>query len=225
MVTTSMRQVIVTGGTGALGKSVVEAFLEAGDRVVAPWVVEAEAAAMAEHERLLLIQADVSDPSGAEQVMKAAGGVDVLINGVGGFAGGTPIHETELEVWDRMHHLNVRTAVCMTRAALPTLIARGSGAVINVASAAAHDCPAGIAAYSASKAAIVALTRSLSNELSGTGVRANAVVPTTIDTPANREGMPDADFSAWTLPAEIARVMLWLASPQAKTVRGALVPV
>jgi len=217
--------VIVTGGTGALGRQVVEAFLAAGDQVVVPWVVAAEAEAMAQHEGMLLLEADVSEAAGAAKVVEAAGGVEVLVNGVGGFAGGTSVAETELEVWDDLYRLNVRTAVSMSRASLPALVAAGSGAVINVASAAAHDCPAGIAAYSASKAAIVALTRSLHNELSGSGVRVNAVVPTTIDTPANRAAMPDADFTSWTPPSEIARVMCWLASDEAKTVSGGLVPV
>jgi len=219
------RRAIVTGGTGALGREVVGSFLEAGYAVTVPWVVAAEAEAMARNDRLVLLEADVCEPDGAEQVVAASGGVDVLVNGVGGFAGGTSVAETDLEVWDRLYRLNVRTAVSMTRAALPALLESGGGAVINVASAAAHDCPAGIAAYSASKAAIVALTRSLHNELAGSKVRVNAVVPTTIDTPANRAGMPDADFGGWTPPAEIARVMCWLASDEARTVSGGLVPV
>jgi len=222
---TRARCAVVTGGTGALGRSVVEAFLEGGDRVVVPWVVAAEAEAMPQHERLLLLEADVSGEAGALAVARAAGAVDVLVNGVGGFAGGTPLHETGLDTWDRLYQLNVRTAVAMTSALLPGLIERGEGAVVNIASKAAEDCPATLAPYSASKAAIVALTRSLQNELVDTAVRVNAVVPTTIDTPANRAAMPDADFSTWTPTVEIARVIFWLASDAARTVRGGLVPV
>ncbi|MFQ5504869.1 MAG: SDR family NAD(P)-dependent oxidoreductase [Planctomycetota bacterium] len=219
------RVVIVTGGTGALGRSVVEAFLAAGDRVTVPWIVEAEAKAMVSHEWLTLLEADVSEAAGAEATVQRAGEVDVLVNGVGGFAGGTPVHATDLEVWDRLYRMNVRTAVSMSRAVLPGLLARQSGAVVNIASKAAEECPGGISAYSATKAALVALTRTLDSELRGSGVRANAVVPTTIDTPANRLGMPDADFSTWTPTAEIARVILWLASDAAKTVSGGLIPV
>lgn len=219
------RIVIVTGGTGALGRSVVEVFLAAGDRVTVPWIIKAEAETMASHERLTLLEADVSEGAGAEAVVQSAGEVDVLVNGVGGFAGGAPVHETELELWDRLYRMNLRTAVSMSRAVLPGLLARQSGAIVSIASKAAEECPSGISAYSATKAGIVALTRSLGNELRGSGVRANAVVPTTIDTKANREGMPDADFSTWTPTAEIARVILWLASEEAKSVNGGLIPV
>jgi NAD(P)-dependent dehydrogenase (short-subunit alcohol dehydrogenase family) len=223
------RSIIVTGGTGALGSAVVAAFLEAGDRVLVPWVVKAEADAMPSHARLLLMEADVADSAGAasvvERAVDASGGVDVLVNCVGGFGGGAPVHETDLALWDDLYHLNVRTAVAMSRAVLPGMLERECGVIVSVASRAARDCPAGIAAYSASKAAVVALTRSLSNELAGTGVRVNAVEPTTIDTPANREGMPDADFSEWTPPAEIARVILWLAGRDAEIVSGGVIPV
>jgi NAD(P)-dependent dehydrogenase (short-subunit alcohol dehydrogenase family) len=225
MANPNQRSVIVTGGTGALGRRVVEAFLEAGDQVTVPWIVQGEVDAMPSHECLSLVEADVSDPAGARAVVEAAGGVDVLINGVGGFGGGSPVHETDIELWDRLYTLNVRTAVCMSRTSVPVMLERGAGSIVNVASQAAIDCPGGIAAYSASKASIIALTRSLAGELAGTGVRANAVVPTTIDTPANREAMPDADFSTWTAPEEIARVMRWLSSGEAQTVSGGLIPV
>jgi NAD(P)-dependent dehydrogenase (short-subunit alcohol dehydrogenase family) len=105
------------------------------------------------------------------------------------------------------------------------MIEAGRGVILNVASQAAIDCPAGIAAYSASKAGVVVLTRSLQAELGGHGVRVNAVVPTTIDTPANRDAMPDADFESWTAPAEIANTMLFLASKAGRTIRGGLIPV
>jgi len=214
----------VTGGTGALGRAVVEAFLASGDRVVVPWIVDAEARAMPRHAQLALVEADVAEPAGAEAVLAAAPGLRALVNGVGGFAGGEPVHETPLEVWDRLLRMNLRTAVCMSRTALPALRVAG-GAVVNVASRAAIDCPAGLAAYSASKAAIVALTRTLAAENADAAVRVNAVVPTTIDTPANRAAMPDARFDDWTPPAEIARVVHWLCSDAAATVSGGLVPV
>ena len=130
-----------------------------------------------------------------------------------------------MDLWDRLYRMNVRTAVAASRAVLPGMRARGEGVVVFVAAQAALAPPAGIAAYAASKAAIVALARSLQDEVAEAGIRVGAVVPTTIDTPANRAAMPDADFSAWTPPAEIARVVGWLASRDAATVRGALVPV
>ena len=225
------RTVIVTGGTGALGQAVVEAFLEAGDRVWVPWIVAAEEARMRERfaaalaeGRLGLLEADVAEAKGAEELVARAGAPAVLVNGAGGFAMGGANPETPLEVWDRMYRINLRTAVSMTRAALPGLRARGRGAIVNVAAAAALDPPAGIGAYVASKTALVAFTRSLARELPP-GVRVNAVLPTTIDTPANRAAMPDADFTQWTRPEAIARVIAWLASDAASAVRGALVPV
>ena len=223
---------IVTGGTGALGSAIVEAALEAGDRVVVPWIVDSERERLAracadavDSGRLELIQADVAEEDGAAAVASRAGETFVLVNGVGGFGGGTPVHETELELWDRMYRMNVRTAAAMSRAVAPGMIERARGLIVNVASQAAADAPPGIAAYAASKAAVSVLTRALQQELGEHGVRVNAVVPTTIDTPANREAMPDADFSAWTPPVQIAGVIRWLASPAGATVRGGLIPV
>jgi NAD(P)-dependent dehydrogenase (short-subunit alcohol dehydrogenase family) len=226
------RNTIVTGGTGALGASVVQAFLDAGDRVVVPWIVERENESLAAGHgaalaagRLVLVRADVASEDGAKSVASAAGAADVLVNGVGGFAGGAPVLETGLDVWDRMWAMNVRTAVAMSRAALPAMLEHGRGAILNVASRAAIDRPAGLAAYSASKAAVIVLTETLQREVAARGVRVNAIVPTTIDTPANRAAMPKADFSQWTPPARIAAILVWLASDAAAAVRGGLIPV
>jgi NAD(P)-dependent dehydrogenase (short-subunit alcohol dehydrogenase family) len=228
----SARSVLVTGGTGALGRAVVDAFLAAGDRVTVPWIVpaEAEAARSAWREplaagRAALVEADVAEESGARSAAAAAGDVDVLVNGVGGFAGGAPFAETSLEVWDRMYRMNLRSAAACCAAVLPGMRARRRGVVVNVSSQAAFSAPATLAAYSASKAGVAVLTRSLQEEAGTDGIRVVAVVPSTIDTPANRAAMPKADFSAWTPPAKIAGVVVWLASEAASTVRGALVPV
>lgn len=226
------RHTIVAGGSGALGRAVVHAFLAAGDRVTVPWIVAQEREAMEEAEtpalrsgKLVLVEADVSEDDGATRVVSASGGPDVLVNGAGGFAGGTPLHETELEVWDRMYRMNVRTAVALCRSVVPGMIARRKGVILNVASRAAFERPAGLAAYSAAKSGVVVLTETLQRELGAYGIRVNAVSPTTIDTPANRKAMPDADTSQWTPPARIADVLVWLASPAGATVRGGLIPV
>jgi len=224
------RGVLVTGGTGGLGQAVVAAFLDLGDRVTVPWIVAAEAQRLRERfatpfgdGRLTLVEADIAEASGAAALVAQAGEVHVVVNGAGGFAAGA--HEaTELEVWDRLYRLNVRTAAAVCRAALPGLRARGHGAIVNVAATAALDPPGGIGAYVASKAAVLAFTRSLARE-TPPGIRVNAVLPTTIDTPANREAMPDADFARWTRPEQIAATIVWLASDAASAVRGALVPV
>lgn len=229
---TGGRSVLASGGSGALGRAVVRAFLEAGDRVTVPWVVEAERETLAREEaaalrdgRLVLLQADVSDAPGAAAAVAAAGPLEVLVNGVGGFAGGSPVHETPLEVWDRMYRINLRTAVALTRAALPGMLERGRGVVLNVSSRAAQERPPGLAAYAASKEAVRVLTETVQKEVAGRGVRVNAVVPTTIDTPANRAAMPDADFRLWTPPERIAAVLLFLASDAGATVQGGAIPV
>ncbi|HTF32114.1 MAG TPA: SDR family NAD(P)-dependent oxidoreductase [Myxococcota bacterium] len=226
------RTTIVTGGTGALGSRVVRAFLGAGDRVVVPWIVDRERDAVAKAQpdalgsgQLTLLQADVAQESGAASVVAAAGEPAVLINGVGGFAGGAPLHKTDLETWERLWTMNVRSVVAMSRAALPAMLAHKRGVILNVASRAAIDRPAGLAAYSASKAAVIVLTETLQREVANDGIRVNAIVPTTIDTPANRAAMPKADFSQWTPPDRIALILLWLASDAATTVRGGLIPV
>lgn len=226
------RTVVVTGGTGALGRALVDAFLEAGDRLVVPWLVEderrtlaAERAAALEGDRLVLVEADVADDDGAAAVATAAGDAEVLVNAAGGFAGGAPVHETDLDVWDRMYRTNLRTAAAASRALVPGMRRLGRGAVVSVSAQAIAAPPAGLAAYAASKAGVRVLTEVLQRELGGDGIRVNAVAPSTIDTPANRRAMPDADFASWTPPAEIARVVLWLASDAAAAVRGAIVPV
>jgi NAD(P)-dependent dehydrogenase (short-subunit alcohol dehydrogenase family) len=226
-----MRTVLVSGGTGALGRAVVAAFLSGGDRVVVPWIVAAEAQAL-EHdletdaaERLVLVEADVADEAGASRAAQEAGPVDVLVNGVGGFAGGSPVLETPLDVWDRLYRINVRTAVALSRAILPGMLGQGSGAIVNIASQAARARPEGLAAYSAAKDAVIVLTETLHKEVSQQGVRVNAIAPSTIDTPANRQAMPDANFQSWTPPARIASVVHWLASDAAASVGGACLPV
>lgn len=228
----SGRVVIVTGGSGALGRANLARFLAAGDRVVVPWIVpgerdaiEAEEARALAEGRLVLVRADLAEDSGARAAAEALPGAEVLVNGVGGFAGGSRVHETELEVWERMHRINLRTAVAMSRAALPGMLARGRGAIVNIGSRAAYECSPGLAAYAAAKAGVHALTVTLQRELVASGVRVNAVVPATIDTPANRAAMPDADFSSWTPPARIAEVIHWLSRPESEAVRGALIPV
>jgi NAD(P)-dependent dehydrogenase (short-subunit alcohol dehydrogenase family) len=225
------RSVIVTGGTGGLGSAVVGAFLASGDRVVVPWIVAHESERMKQRfadalqaQQLTLIEADIAELDGARSVANAASDLAVLVNSAGGFAAGAH-HETDLSVWDHLFRLNVRTAASMTHAALPVFLARGGGAIVNVAANAALDPPAGLGAYVASKAALVAFTRSLAREVADKGVRVNAVLPTTIDTPANRAAMPDANFSLWTTPEQIAAVIHWLASDAASAIRGALVPV
>jgi len=151
--------------------------------------------------------------------------LDVLVNAVGGYAGGTKLWELDTKVFEQMLALNLRSGYALGRAAARAMLKQGSGAIVNVASKAAVDHGAGAAAYAASKAAAVALMDSLAADLKGTGVRVNSVLPSIIDTEANRKAMPKADFAKWPKPEEIARVILFLCSDQAKVIQGTAVPV
>ena len=151
--------------------------------------------------------------------------LDVLVNTVGGYAGGTPLWELRSEVLDQMLNLNLRATYALAKAAVPPMIARKSGAIVNIASKAAWDHAAGASAYTSTKAAAVALIDSLAADLMGTGVRVNSVLPSIIDTEANRRAMPDADFSKWPRPDDIANVVLFLASDSARVIHGASIPV
>lgn len=225
------RVAVITGGTGALGRGVVRVFAAAGARVHVPWVAEAERDAMeAEIRRgviegsVTLHRADVTDPEAVEAffatVREAEGRLDILVNGVGGFAM-APLEEAGPDLWNRMMTLNATTAFLCSRAAAGAMEG-GPGRIINVAAMPAVGRGAArMSAYAASKAAVLNLTLSLSQELRARGITVNAVVPTTIDTPANRESMPDADRSSWLLPEEIGGVMRFLASDDAAIVTGA----
>jgi NAD(P)-dependent dehydrogenase (short-subunit alcohol dehydrogenase family) len=218
----------VTGGTGALGQAIVRRFSSDGDRVIVPWILKHERDQVEAEFRaanVVLIEADIAEEAGARAVVAAAPGLEVLVNAAGGFGFGGPVADTELELWDRMYRMNLRTAASMCRAAAPELRERDRATIVCIAAQAALGAAPQIAAYAASKAGIVALVRALQEELAPNSVNVHAVVPTTIDTPANRTSMPDADFTTWTPPARIAEVIHWLASSQAQTVRGALLPV
>ncbi len=151
--------------------------------------------------------------------------LDAVVNTVGGYAGGIPLWETTRETFDRLLDLNVRAGFALAHAAVPAMLALGRGTIVNVAAKAAWDHAAGASAYAASKAAALALMDSLAADLKGTGVRVNSVLPSIIDTETNRKAMPDADFTKWPKPEEIARVILFLCSDDAKVIHGAAIPV
>jgi NAD(P)-dependent dehydrogenase (short-subunit alcohol dehydrogenase family) len=228
----SGRAVVISGGTGALGRAVVARFVAAGDRAIVPWIVKRELDALEAEEpdairrgRIVPVECDVADEAGARRAAEALPNVDALVNGVGGFAGGQSVHESDLEVWDRMYRMNVRTAVALSRAVLPAMLARRRGSIVNISSRAALDLPAGLGAYASAKRAVLSLAEILQKEVADRGVRVNTIAPNTIDTPANRAAMPNADFSQWTPPARIAEVIYWLSSDASATVKGAIVPV
>lgn len=225
------RATLVTGGAGGLGLAVVRALLERGDRVWVPWVRPEGAArvrdALPSDAALTLLEADVTDPDRmaevASRIESEAGGLDVVCNLVGGFTM-APLGDTSDADWERMMNLNVRSVFTVVRAALPLLEASPAGRVVNVSAAPAiRHGGGGMVAYTASKGAVAALTHALAQELGPSGVSVNAIAPTTIDTPANREAMPDADRSRWVTPEEIASLALWLTSEGARVVTGNVV--
>jgi NAD(P)-dependent dehydrogenase (short-subunit alcohol dehydrogenase family) len=221
--------VAVTGGFGQLGLAVVQAAREAGAQVAALDRARPPADEMRLAGALALGEVDLAEPSEAVnalgQVAGRYGGLDALVNIAGTFRWET-LEQGSLDTWDMLYRVNLRSAVSTSRAALPHLIKRGGGRIVNIgAGAAATKAGAGMGAYTASKAGVAKLTESLAEEVKDRGVTVNALLPSIIDTPANRADMPNADFSRWVAPRAIADVILFLLSDQASAVTGALIPV
>lgn len=220
------RSIIVTGGFGALGRVVAESFCALGDQVTR--IDRASAATDGLNHVSDIAGIDLTDAAAVgravAEVAERQGGLDILVNIAGGFTWRT-VEESEMADWEGMFSINLLTNVVITRAALPLLKASKAGRIINLGANAAHKAAAGMAPYAAAKAGVHRLTEALAEELGGTAVTANAVLPTIIDTPANRAAMPDADPGHWVTPKAIADVILFLASPAARSVNGALIPV
>jgi len=220
------RTAIVTGGTGGLGAAVTRTLIDDGWRVVVPWYEERELARVDEHERLDLVQADLTDPASAAAVVARAGdGLGALVNLVGGFAQGERVHETPVDDFERLMRLNLRPTYLMSAAALPVMMDAGGGAIVCVSARAAVQPFPGAGGYSTAKAAVLAFVDVLNAEYRGDGIRANAIMPSIIDTPANRAGQQDADHGAWVKPADIARVIAHLCSDDAGVTSGGHIPV
>jgi len=225
---------LVAGGTGGLGRAVSLAFLEEGATVVVTYRKREEfdrlqRAAGANGARLDGYSVDVTDEADVgrlmAKVLKQHGRLNALVNTVGGYAGGEELWELETRVFDQMLALNLRSGYTLSRAAVRAMLEQGRGAIVNVAGRAAVDHAAGAAAYAASKAAAVAMLDSLAADVKGRGVRVNSILPSIIDTEANRKAMPKADFAKWPKPDDIARVVLFLCSDDAKVIHGAALPV
>jgi len=226
--------VLVAGGTGGLGRAVSLAFLDEGSSVVVTYRRQEEFAALKavagpKGARLVGHESDVTDGAAigrlVEAVLARHGRLDILVNAVGGYAGGRKLWEQDVRVLDRMLDLNLRSGYALSRAAVPAMLAQGHGAIVNVAGRAALDHAAGIGEYAVSKAASLAMLDSLAADLKGTGVRVNSVLPGIIDTEVNRKAMPAADFTKWPKPEDIAQVIQFLCSDAARVIRGAAIPV
>lgn len=216
--------VLIAGGSGALGQTVVPAFAQAGARVIT----------MDRHpepdraERWQTMQADATDEADVQRlvadVLQQTGRIDALVNLIGGFAMGRLV-ETDVAVWQRMLTMNLTAAFLLSKTVLPPMLAKRTGRIVHVAARAAAEPFPGAAAYVVSKAGLVALVRTLTLETAGSGVTVHGLLPSTIDTPANRSSMPEADPSTWAKPESIAAALLFLASDEAGQYNGALIPV
>ena len=225
---------VVAGGTGGLGKAVSLAFLGEGAKTVVTYRKEEEFRALKEvaGPNISLLEGhcvDVTDETATAEfirrVMAGYGKLDALVNAVRGYTGGIKVWDLSSLAFDRMLALNLRSGFILSRAAVPAMLRAGKGSIVKVAAKAAFDDGAGAGAYAASKAAAVGLMEALAADCKGTGVRVNSVLPSIIDTAANREAMPEADFATWPKPEDIAKVILFLSSESSKTIHGAAIPV
>lgn len=226
--------VLITGATGELGPTVARQAADAGAylaltarRAEALHQLAQELALPA--ERLLLHPADLSAPAEVQALVEAIiarwGGIDVLFNLAGGWMGGKRLGELPIEDWDAAMNMNLRTAFLINRAVLPSMLERGWGRIVNFGSRSAVDPGTRQAHYNVSKAAVVSLTQSVANDYKRKGITANVILPSTIDTPANRRMMPDADFSRWVKPEDLAALLLYLCTDTAGSINGAAIPV
>lgn len=224
--------ILVTGGSGNLGQAVVHAFEAAGARLVVPDRGTGRLAglfpALANRPDHFLAEGfNTTEPEGLERLVQAVharfGRIDALVNTIGGYQAGQPLHETSLETWEAMLNLNARSVFIACRVVIPGMLARGYGQIVNVAAGAALKGGANESAYSASKSAVARLTESMAAEYGRSGLRVNAVLPGTLDTPQNRAALPDADFSRWVTPAALAEVIRFLCSGTGTAINGALI--
>lgn len=217
---------VVTGGFGALGRAVGAVLLEGGAQVVL--VDQAQEAGGLPHGALAYGGVDLADPHAARRCLEQAaarmGGLDGLVNIAGGFAWQT-VADGDIAIWEQMFAVNVRTALLASQAALPHLLRQGRGRIVNVGAMAATRAQAGMGAYAAAKSGVARLTEAMADEFLDRGITVNAILPSIIDTPANRSAMPGADTSTWVQPADLAQVVQFLLSEASSAVTGALLPV
>ncbi|HKN94156.1 MAG TPA: SDR family NAD(P)-dependent oxidoreductase [Thermoleophilaceae bacterium] len=221
--------VLVAGGTGALGGAVLGVLLESGYPVTATWVVEEERERVARnfegHSGLALVQADLMDPDAVDEAVAGIEGLGGIVNLVGGFSMPGKVHESDIVDFDRQLRLNLRPGFLLAHAGIPRLISNGGGAFVGVSARPALNPFPGAAGYITAKAAVLAFIRALDAEYRDDGVRCNAILPSVIDTPANRSAQPDADHSKWVPPQQIAKVIRFLVSDESAPTSGAAIPV
>ena len=228
------RVVLIAGATGVLGRAVAAVFAKSGARLVLAGRRETALLEMSDQlgladDRAFPVAADLSDVDEVERLIEAVAGrwngVDILLNSVGGWRGGQRVADSRIEEWDATLDLNLRSAYLVNRAVLPYMVERGWGRIVNVASKAAEVPGARQVAYNVAKAGVVSLTASVAADYRRRGVCANVLLPSIIDTPSNREQMPDADTTRWVAPEELAKLMLFLCSDAGSAINGVSIPV
>lgn len=225
---------IVTGSVGNLGLATAQSLRAAGAKTV---LVDRSEDRLREHypelanstDHLLAGGVDLTNADSLVRMVKAAverfGRIDALVNTVGAYRGGKPVHEMDLADWDFLFNVNVRTTILCCRAVIPQMLKQGAGKIVNVASRDGLAGSAGYSAYSASKSAVLRLTEALAAELKQSNINVNCIMPSTIDTPQNRKAVPNGDYSKWVPPEAIADIILFLISDAARAINGAAVPV
>ena len=224
---------IITGGTGGLGKAVMSELLSQGAYVLSTYLDDRELEDLGEirdgyKTKVAFGKADVTKVSHVSNMaLKAAekfSRIDILVNVVGGFSQ-SHITETDEDAWDKMMDMNLKSAFLCSKSVIPHMMKQGRGSIVNIASRPALKGSPGLSAYGASKAGVLNLTQSLAEELKEHNINVNAVIPGTMDTPGNRRSMPDADFTKWVPPHDVAKVIAFLCSEDARAVSGAAIPV
>ena len=232
--TKQSRNVLITGGTGILGSAVTKAYLTQGDTVAVTYLFEDEVEHFKEFnpelsQDVTFMFANVTEATEVENSVREFlfqfDRLDVLVNIVGGFVGGIPTAELEEERWDFMMNLNLKSVFLCCKAAIPHMTAQGYGKIVNVSARAGLKGEAGLSAYCVSKGGVRTLTESLAAEVMDSGVNVNAIMPSIMDTPMNREAMPDEDHDRWVAPADVAKVICFLTSDDASVINGAAIPV
>jgi NAD(P)-dependent dehydrogenase (short-subunit alcohol dehydrogenase family) len=223
--------VLITGASGALGEVVVRKFADSGAILALADRKDEPAEGMMDglDQAIFVGGTDVTDPASvkrmADRVVAERGRIDVLLNIAGGWRGGTAVHETPVETWDFVMALNAKSVFLASQAVIPHMLAQSYGKIVSVAAKSGLEGRAGTAAYNAAKSAVIRLTESMSAELKDSGINVNCVLPTIIDTPLNRQQMPNSDFSKWVAPDAMAEVLLFLASDASRAIHGAAIPV
>jgi NAD(P)-dependent dehydrogenase (short-subunit alcohol dehydrogenase family) len=232
--TREKRSVLITGGTGILGSAVTKAYLAQGDTVAVTYLFDNEVERFKQYnpelsENVSFLFANVTEEADVQKTIQTFltqfGQLDVLVNIVGGFVGGIPTAELQEDKWDFMMNLNLKSVFLCCKAVIPHMTEKGYGKIVNVSARAGLKGEAGLSAYCVSKGGVRTLTESLAAEVMDSGVNVNAIMPSIMDTPMNREAMPDEDHDRWVAPADVAKVICFLTSDDATIINGAAIPV